>query len=102
MIGSILDAIYRGDLRLPGAPPDLVQCIARALVRRAQSSLGVAQTLGGHVAAQAHLAFVSGLHLALLCAGGVAMLAAVAVAIALAPVAVNANESPVTLSGSPS
>jgi hypothetical protein len=94
VIGSILDAIYRGDLRLPGAPP--------ALVRRAQSSLGVAQTLGGHVAAQAHLAFVSGLHLALLCAGGVAMLATVAVAIALAPVAVNANESPVTLSGSPS
>ena len=75
VIGSVLDAIYRSHLTLPGASPQLLH--------RAQSSLGVAQLLGGHVAAHAHTAFVSGMHVALLCGAAASMLAAGGVLLAL-------------------
>jgi EmrB/QacA subfamily drug resistance transporter len=75
VLGSVLAAVYRGNLTLPGASP--------ALLHQAQRSLGVAQTLGGRVAAQAHVAFVSGLHTALLCGAAAALLAAAGIVVAL-------------------
>ncbi len=75
VIGSVLDAVYRSHLVLPGASP--------AVVSQAKDSLGVAQVMGGAVATHAHTAFVSGLHVALLCAAGAAAMAAFGVVVAL-------------------
>ncbi|MBV9337811.1 MAG: MFS transporter [Solirubrobacterales bacterium] len=77
VVGSILDAVYRTNLTVPGAPP--------TLLHRAQTSLGLAQSVGGRIAADAHTAFIAGLHTALLCAGGATLAAAVGVWFALTP-----------------
>ncbi|HEY7174261.1 MAG TPA: MFS transporter [Micromonosporaceae bacterium] len=70
-IGSALAATYRNHLSLPGLPA--------ALVDHARDSFAVAAHLGGAVAAQGHLAFVDGLHVALFVAAGVVLVAAVVV-----------------------
>jgi hypothetical protein len=43
------------------------------------SSIAIASRIGGQASAHAHIAFISGLHTALLCAGAAALLAAVGV-----------------------
>ncbi|HEX3617835.1 MAG TPA: MFS transporter [Solirubrobacteraceae bacterium] len=71
VIGSVLDAVYSSNLTVPGAPAELVA--------RARTSLGVAQNVGGTVAAHAHTAFVAGLNVALLCGAAAAIAAAIGV-----------------------
>jgi EmrB/QacA subfamily drug resistance transporter len=77
VIGSILATTYRNHLILGSMPAPLAE--------KVRQSVAVAANLGGPAAAQAKLAFVAGLHTALLCAAGAAILAAVGVAIFLAP-----------------
>jgi EmrB/QacA subfamily drug resistance transporter len=77
VIGSILATTYRNHLILGSMPAPLAE--------KVRQSVAVAAHLGGPAAAQAKLAFVAGLHTALLCAAGTAILAAVGVAIFLAP-----------------
>ncbi|MGO9971632.1 MAG: MFS transporter [Solirubrobacteraceae bacterium] len=75
--GSVLTAGYRSHLQLPGLPTGIVD--------QARSSLAVAAHLGGATATRANLAFVSGLHLALICAAVTAAAAIIPVATLLAP-----------------
>jgi predicted MFS family arabinose efflux permease len=77
VLGSALTATYRSHLHLPGAPA--------SIVTQARSSLAVAAKIGGSTATQAHTAFISGLHFALICASATAAIAAVLVAVLLAP-----------------
>jgi MFS family permease len=72
VIGSIMTAIYRGHLTVTGVPA--------AVLGRARDSLAVASRIGGPVSAQASIAFIDGIHIALLIAAGTAVLAALAVA----------------------
>jgi hypothetical protein len=72
VIGSIVTAVYRSSLQLPGAPA--------ALVDEARTSLAVAIHAGGSVGGYAREAFVSGIHTGLLYAAGAAILAAICVA----------------------
>jgi EmrB/QacA subfamily drug resistance transporter len=73
VIGSILTATYRADLHLTMVPA--------ALAAKARGSFALAVHAGGPVRVAANSAFVSGIHVALLCAAGTAFLAAVAVAV---------------------
>jgi EmrB/QacA subfamily drug resistance transporter len=75
VIGSILATTYRNHLILGSMPAPLAE--------KVRQSVAVAAHLGA--AAQAKLAFVAGLHTALLCAAGAVILAAIGVAIFLAP-----------------
>ncbi|MGD0065633.1 MAG: MFS transporter [Streptosporangiaceae bacterium] len=77
VIGSILATTYRNHLILGSMPAPLAE--------KVRQSVAVAAHLGGPAAAQAKLAFVAGLHTALLCAAGAVILAAIGVAIFLAP-----------------
>src|SRR5215831_15263214 len=72
VLASVVTAAYQSRLHpahLPAAQASL-----------ARSSVAVATHLGGAVAAQAHTAFVDGMHLALLVAAGIATAAAITVA----------------------
>jgi EmrB/QacA subfamily drug resistance transporter len=75
--GSVLTAGYRSHLHLLGLPTGIVD--------QARSSLAVAAHIGGSTATRANLAFVSGLHLALLCAAVTAAAAIIPVAVLLTP-----------------
>jgi EmrB/QacA subfamily drug resistance transporter len=77
VIGSILATTYRNHLLLGSMPVPLAE--------KVRQSVAVAAHVGGPVAAEAKLAFVAGLHTALLCAAGAAIIAAAGVAILLAP-----------------
>src|ERR1700722_7915398 len=72
VVGSIVTAVYRSSLRLPGAPAPLVN--------QARASFGVAIHAGGSIGAHARDAFVNGIHTGLLYAAGAAILAAISVA----------------------
>jgi EmrB/QacA subfamily drug resistance transporter len=72
VIGSIVTAVYRSSLHLPGVPPPLA--------RKAQESFAVAIHAGGPVGAQARTAFTDGIHTGLLYAAAAAILAAITVA----------------------
>ena len=71
VIGSVMTAIYRSHLSVPGVPA--------AVLGKAKDSLAVASHLGGPVAAKADTAFIDGIHIALYTASGAAALAAVVV-----------------------
>jgi Major Facilitator Superfamily len=71
VIGSIMTAIYRAHLTVPGVPA--------AILGHAKDSVAVASHIGGPVAAKADTAFIDGVHIALDTAAGAAVLAAVAV-----------------------
>ncbi len=73
VLASLLDGTYRASLHLPAGVP------ARA-AEAAHSSLAAATAVGGPVVGPARTAFVDGLHVALLAAAGVTLLAAVLVA----------------------
>jgi MFS family permease len=75
VIGSIVTAVYRSSLQLPGAPAPLVD--------QARASFAVAIHAGGSTGAHARSAFVTGIHTGLLYAAGAAILAAISVAILL-------------------
>jgi EmrB/QacA subfamily drug resistance transporter len=75
VIGSIVTAVYRSSLKLPGAPAPILD--------RARASFAVAIHAGGSTGARARDAFVDGIHTGLLYAAGAALLAAVTVAILL-------------------
>jgi EmrB/QacA subfamily drug resistance transporter len=75
VLGSIVTAIYRGHLAVPGAPA--------AVIDKARDSLAIAAHIGGPVAAKANAAFVDGFHIAFFAAAGIAVGAAFAVAILL-------------------
>jgi EmrB/QacA subfamily drug resistance transporter len=75
VIGSIVTAVYRSSLRLPGAPAPLVA--------RARASFAIAIHAGGSTGVHARVAFVSGIHAGLLYAAGAAIIAAACVALLL-------------------
>ena len=72
VIGSVVTAVYRTSLELPGAPAPVVD--------QARASFAVAIHAGGSTGAQARDAFVNGIHTGLLYAAGAAILAAISVA----------------------
>ncbi len=76
VIGSIMTAIYRAHLTVPGVPA--------AVLDKAKDSVAVAAHIGGPVAARADSAFIDGVHAALYTAAGAAALAAVVVFLMLA------------------
>src|SRR5262249_26033270 len=69
VIGSIVTAVYRASLHLPGVPA--------GLAGKARESFAVAIHAGGPVKASASSAFVEGLRTGLLYAAGAALLAAI-------------------------
>jgi hypothetical protein len=72
VIGSIVTAVYRSSLDLPGTPA--------ASVAQARASFAVAIHAEGSTGAHARDAFVNGIHTGLLYAAGAAILAAISVA----------------------
>ncbi len=72
VIGSIVTAVYRSSLSLPGTPAPLVD--------QARASFAMAIHAGGSTGAHARDAFVDGIHTGLLYAAGAAILAAIGVA----------------------
>jgi len=76
VIGSIVAAVYRSNLRLPPVVP-------AGLAGRARGSFALAFHAGGPVRTAAGTAFTDGIHTGLLYAAGAALLAAVAVAVLL-------------------
>ncbi|MGZ4619602.1 MAG: MFS transporter [Frankiaceae bacterium] len=77
VLGSVLNAIYRGHLHLTDLPESAAD--------HARSSLALATRLGAPVAEAARQAFVDGMVTALLCAAAVVAAAAVSVAVLLRP-----------------
>jgi EmrB/QacA subfamily drug resistance transporter len=75
VIGSIVTAVYRSSLKLPGVPAPVLD--------EARASFAVAIHAGGSTGAHAREAFVDGIHTGLLYAAGAAILAALSVAILL-------------------
>jgi EmrB/QacA subfamily drug resistance transporter len=75
VIGSIVTAVYRSSLSLPGVPP--------AQAAQARDSFAVALHAGGQVHAAASTAFVDGINTGLLYAAAAALLAAVTVTVLL-------------------
>jgi EmrB/QacA subfamily drug resistance transporter len=73
VIGSIMTAIYRSNLTLPGLPANVVD--------KARNSLAIATHLGGPVATRANAAFVDGIQTALFAAAGTVLIAAIVVAV---------------------
>jgi EmrB/QacA subfamily drug resistance transporter len=71
VLGSLLTAVYSSRLDLPGTPSPVADA--------AKHSIGVAAHLGGPVLTHAQAAFVDGMHVALLGAAGVAIVAAAVV-----------------------
>jgi EmrB/QacA subfamily drug resistance transporter len=71
VLGSVMAASYRSHLELPGVPTGIAE--------QARDSLAIATRIGGTVADQAGVAFVSGFHIALYAAAGAALVAAVLV-----------------------
>src|SRR5580693_3356027 len=72
VLGSVVTAVYRSSLRLPGVPAPLAH--------QAQQSFAIAIHAGGPVGSHARAAFVDGIHAGLLYAAAAAVLAAIAVA----------------------
>jgi EmrB/QacA subfamily drug resistance transporter len=72
VLGSVMTAIYRNHLSLPGVPA--------AIADKARDSLAIAAHIGGPVASQADSAFIDGFHVAFFTAAGAAVIAAAAVA----------------------
>ncbi len=75
VMGSIVTAVYGGNLHLTGIPAGLAD--------QARGSFALAIRAGGPIRASASSAFVDGLHIGLLCAAGSALLAAITVAVLL-------------------
>jgi EmrB/QacA subfamily drug resistance transporter len=75
VIGSVVTAVYRSTLALPGAPAQEVA--------QARASFAIAIHAGGTTGAHARDAFVQGIHTGLLYAAGAAVVAAVIVAVLL-------------------
>jgi EmrB/QacA subfamily drug resistance transporter len=75
VIGSIVTAVYRSSLSLPGVPP--------AQASQARDSFAAALHAGGQVQAAASTAFVDGINTGLLYAAAAALLAAVTVTVLL-------------------
>ena len=75
VIGSIVTAVYRSNLHLPGIPA--------ALAGAARGSFGLALHAGGPVKTAASSAFVDGIHTGLIYAAGAALLAVITVTILL-------------------
>jgi hypothetical protein len=78
VLGSIMQSVYRDDLRLPDLPP--------AAAEQARSSFGAATHMGDAVAAPAQAAFVQGMQTALMwaaCTTGVLLLVVVLLGITL-------------------
>jgi EmrB/QacA subfamily drug resistance transporter len=76
VLGSVTTAIYRSHLSLPFLPASEAD--------KVRDSLAAAARIGGPVATQAGSAFVDGIHVALLTAAGIAVLAA-ALVVSLLP-----------------
>ena len=72
VIGSIVTAVYRSSLQLPGAPAPVLD--------QARASFAMAIHASGSTGAHAREAFVSGIHTGLLYAAGAAIVAAISVA----------------------
>jgi MFS family permease len=72
VLGSVVTAVYRSSLRLPGVPAPLAH--------QARQSFAIAIHAGGPVGSHARAAFVDGIHAGLLYAAAAAILAAIAVA----------------------
>jgi MFS family permease len=75
VIGSIVTAVYRSGLQLPGVPATVAD--------RARASFAIAIRAGGATGNHARTAFVGGIHTGLLYAAGAALIAAVGVSVLL-------------------
>jgi hypothetical protein len=75
VLGSVLSAVYRAHLPLPGVPVTTADA--------ARSSLAAAASLGGQVRVQAQHAFLDGMHAALLTGTAAALLGALVVSVLL-------------------
>ena len=75
VIGSIVTAVYRSSLHLPGIPP--------AQASQAQDSFAIALHAGGAIKAAASTAFVDGINTGLLYAAAAALIAAITVLLLL-------------------
>jgi len=75
VLGSVVTAVYRSSLHLPGAPA--------AVASQARASFAIAIHAGGPVGASARSAFTDGIHTGLLYASGAAVIAAICVAVLL-------------------
>ena len=72
VIGSIVTAVYRSSLQLPGVPAPLAH--------QARQSFAIAIHAGGPIGTHARTAFADGIHTGLLYAAAAAVLAAISVA----------------------
>ncbi|MGI5208688.1 MFS transporter [Spirillospora sp. CA-108201] len=78
VLGSVLNAVYRGVLDLPAGVPAPAASAARdSLGGALQAAANLPGTLGAEVSAAAREAFVDGMHAALTCSAGLAALVAV-------------------------
>ncbi len=75
VLGSVMTAVYRNHLTVPGVPTGVLE--------QARDSLAIAARLGRPIAHQADSAFIDGFHLAFLAAAAVAAVAAAVVAVLL-------------------
>jgi EmrB/QacA subfamily drug resistance transporter len=78
VLGSIMSALYRGHLSLPGLPEPVVNA--------ARGSIAAAAHIGGPVAQRANTAFLDGVHAAFYVAAAAAVVTAAIVAVLLAGV----------------
>jgi len=77
VLGSVLNAVYRGVLDLPAGVPAPAASAARdSLGGALQAAADLPAALGAQVAAAARDAFVDGMHAALTCSAGLAVLVA--------------------------
>jgi EmrB/QacA subfamily drug resistance transporter len=79
ILGSVLTAVYRGTIEVPaGLPAGAEHGVRDSLGAALQTAAALPAQLGGQVTEAARLAFVDGMHAALLCSAGFATVVAVA------------------------
>ncbi|MFF5262994.1 MFS transporter [Actinomadura viridis] len=84
VLGSVLNAVYRGSVELPAGLPAAAEHAARdSLSGAAQAAAGLPASLAAQVESAAHRAFVDGLHAAVLCSTALAALVGVFALVAL-------------------
>ncbi|GIG58229.1 MFS transporter [Longispora fulva] len=95
VLGSVLNAAYRGSLDLPaGLPAGAVDGVRDSLGGAMQVARGLPEQLAGQVVRAAQGAFLDGMHVALYCSAGMAALVALAALVTLRSVPKVIEETP--------